>query len=100
MEWARDPEKKEVYLWLYGPKDSGKSAIAQTIADWCEAEGLLVTSFFFSPDFEGSSNHTNLGATLIYQFVRLIRPLVANSPEQNPSLPFFVARPRLNWKLC
>ena len=89
MEWARDPKKEEVYLWLYGPKDSGKSAIAQTVADWCEAEGLLVASFFFSRDSEGNNDQASLGATLIYQFVRFIpeiRPFVINSLEQNPSL--------------
>jgi hypothetical protein len=88
MEWARDPMKEEVYLWLYGPKGSGKSAIAQTIADWCEAEGLLVASFF-SRDSEGNNDQASLGATLIYQFVRFIpeiRPFVINSLERNPSL--------------
>jgi len=89
MKWARDYEKEEAYLWLYGPKSSGKSAISQTIADWCEAEGLLAASFFFARDSEGSNDQMSLGATLIYQFLRFIpeiRPLIINSLEQNPSL--------------
>ncbi|KIK55323.1 hypothetical protein GYMLUDRAFT_111609, partial [Collybiopsis luxurians FD-317 M1] len=33
--------------WLYGPAGAGKSAIAQTFAQTCAANGTLLGSFFF-----------------------------------------------------
>lgn len=48
-----------------------------------------MASFFFSRDSDFSNNQANLGASLIYQFLRFIpeiRPFVINSLEQNPSL--------------
>ena len=35
-------------LWLHGPAGAGKSAIAQTIAQSCKDNGLLLASHFFS----------------------------------------------------
>ncbi|KAK1221831.1 hypothetical protein PQX77_015352 [Marasmius sp. AFHP31] len=35
-------------FWLSGVVGVGKSAIAMTVAKWCEEEGRLVSSFFFS----------------------------------------------------
>jgi hypothetical protein len=34
-------------MWVYGPAGAGKSAIAQTIAEMCEEEMILLASFLF-----------------------------------------------------
>ncbi|KAF9473520.1 hypothetical protein BDN70DRAFT_964867, partial [Pholiota conissans] len=48
MGWIfgrNDPEA--LILWLYGPAGAGKSAILQTIAEWCAKNNKLLGSFFF-----------------------------------------------------
>ncbi|KDR82263.1 hypothetical protein GALMADRAFT_20947, partial [Galerina marginata CBS 339.88] len=63
-----DPETRYALItWLYGPAGSGKSAIAQTIAEWAFEEGLLLASYFFSK-FDSTRNHPRtLIATIAYQ---------------------------------
>ncbi|KAF9533231.1 hypothetical protein CPB83DRAFT_741588, partial [Crepidotus variabilis] len=34
-------------IWLYGAAGAGKSSIAQTVAEKCSQEGLLIGSFVF-----------------------------------------------------
>ncbi|KAJ3520548.1 hypothetical protein NMY22_g12706 [Coprinellus aureogranulatus] len=46
-----DPAKKIMYL--SGPAGSGKTAIAGSVAETCQEEGLLAATFFFS-SFSGS----------------------------------------------
>ncbi|KAF9442415.1 hypothetical protein P691DRAFT_847629 [Macrolepiota fuliginosa MF-IS2] len=48
MTWFRDPDRDSNLLWLRGPAGVGKSAVAQTIAQECKNQGLLVATFFFS----------------------------------------------------
>ena len=51
----------------YGPAGSGKSAIAQTIAEMCEEEMILLASFFFSRSDPSRSDVNPLIATIAYQ---------------------------------
>ena len=44
-DWVKDANKVALILWLYGPAGTGKSAIAQTIAELLEKEGLLAAAF-------------------------------------------------------
>ena len=46
-DWLHD-EQGERILWLHGDKETGKSAIAQTFAEICFADGILGASFFCS----------------------------------------------------
>lgn len=61
MSWIRrgdqDDEPKQI-LWLSGPAGSGKTAIAGTIADECDKEGLLASTFFFSAYSESSDRRS------------------------------------------
>ncbi|KDR79938.1 hypothetical protein GALMADRAFT_1170378 [Galerina marginata CBS 339.88] len=70
MNWilGLDPETRNaLIMWLHGPAGSGKSAIAQTIAEWAFQEKLLLTSYFFSR-FDSTRNHErSLIATIAYQ---------------------------------
>jgi hypothetical protein len=49
IDWVQDNEQSaSPILWLHGPAGAGKSAIAQTIAQECKDNGILVASHFFS----------------------------------------------------
>ncbi|TEB20989.1 hypothetical protein FA13DRAFT_173330 [Coprinellus micaceus] len=58
--------------WVTGPAGAGKTAILGSIADECQAQGLLAASFFFS-SFSGSASRRSkrcLVATLAYHLQR------------------------------
>ena len=84
--WARDPDELPVY-WLNGLAGTGKSTIAQTIAERTFADGLLGASFFCSRDFEDRSNLQTIFPTLAVQLARkypafrsALVPLVQSDP--------------------
>ncbi|PPQ85048.1 hypothetical protein CVT25_010270 [Psilocybe cyanescens] len=70
MDWIHGLEpamQKALIMWLYGPAGAGKSAIAQSIAELCYEEGILIASYFFSR-FDSTRNHPrSLIATIAYQ---------------------------------
>jgi len=85
--WARDFTKSPVY-WLNGLAGTGKSAIAQTVAERMFADGRLGASFFCSRDFEDRSNLKFIFPTLAVQLARkypefrsAFIPLVQPDPE-------------------
>ncbi|KAF5349639.1 hypothetical protein D9756_008981 [Leucocoprinus leucothites] len=58
--WFHDPVRQSKAIWLYGPAGTGKSAVAQTFAEYCEAENCLGATFFFS-----RPNHRDRYETII-----------------------------------
>ena len=85
--WSRDPNKSPVY-WLNGLAGTGKTTIAQTIAERIFADGQLGASFFCSRDFEDRSNLKFIFPTLATQlacrypkFRSLFIPLVQQNPR-------------------
>lgn len=64
--WTRDFSKPSVY-WLNGLAGTGKSTIAQTIAERVFADGRLGASFFCSRDFEDRSNLKLIFPTIAVQ---------------------------------
>ena len=89
MDWVKDPNKVALFLWLYGPAGSGKSAIAQTIAELLERLGLLAAAFFFSRNAAGRNDKTRFVATLVYQLIKSIpeiRARILAAVEQDPAL--------------
>ena len=85
--WIRDSDKPPVY-WLNGLAGTGKSTIAQTIAERTFADGQLGASFFCSRDFEDRSNLQFIFPTLAIQLARrytefrsIFVPLVELDPE-------------------
>ena len=64
--WTRDFDKSPVF-WLNGLAGTGKSTIAQTIAERMFAEGLLGASFFCSRDFKDRSDLHFIFPTLAFQ---------------------------------
>jgi len=68
MKWVKwEGDLDSFIMWVYGPAGGGKSAIAQTIAEMCEREMLLLASFFFSRNDPSRSTVDPLIATLAYQ---------------------------------
>ena len=85
--WTRDFDKPPVY-WLNGLAGTGKTTIAQTIAERTFADGRLGASFFCSRDFEDRSNLQVIFPTLAVQLARrypqfrsIFIPLVQSDPE-------------------
>ena len=66
LNWITDPDNLKILLWIFGPRGGGKTAIAQTIAEWCAAAGFLAASYFFSPT-ASRENFNHLVPTLAYQ---------------------------------
>ena len=64
--WAKDPNRSPVF-WMNGLAGTGKSTIAQTIAERLFADGTLGASFFCSRDFEDRSNLHFIFPTLSFQ---------------------------------
>ena len=74
-------------MWVYGPAGSGKSAIAQIIADMCEQEIILLASFFFSRNDPSLSTANSLIATIAYQITLNlpdVRDAVLEAIERDP----------------
>ncbi|KAF5349264.1 hypothetical protein D9756_009380 [Leucocoprinus leucothites] len=66
VKWGRDDKEVRCLLWLSGPAAVGKSAVAQTVAEQLEAEGLLGGVFFFSRPNNRSDPNAVI-PTLVYQ---------------------------------
>ena len=64
--WTKDFDKSPVF-WLNGLAGTGKSTIAQTVAERVFADGLLGASFFCSRDFEDRSDLHFVFPTLAFQ---------------------------------
>ena len=67
--WAKDFDRSQIF-WLNGLAGTGKSTIAQTIAERLFAGGLLGASFFCSRDFEDRSNLHSIFPTIGFQLAR------------------------------
>ena len=85
-QWVNDFEKPSVY-WLNGLAGTGKSAIAQTIAERMSKAEKLGASFFCSRDFEERSDLQLIFPTLAVQLARkytrfrsIFVPLVQSDP--------------------
>ena len=64
--WTEDPKRLPVF-WLDGLAGTGKTTIAQTIAERVFAQGRLGASFFCSRDFEDRSDLRFIFPTLAFQ---------------------------------
>ena len=85
--WAKDPETSPVF-WFNGLAGTGKSAIAQTIAERMFAHGFLGASFFCSRGVEDRSDLKLIFPTLAFQlaqkhssFRSSLIPLLQSNPD-------------------
>ncbi|KAF9448537.1 hypothetical protein P691DRAFT_775351 [Macrolepiota fuliginosa MF-IS2] len=83
--WLFSADRAQSMMWLHGPPGVGKSAIAQSIAEFAEEKACLGASFFFS----GTRNDPNkVFPTLAYQFAvripeykQIITAQLAHDPD-------------------
>jgi len=85
--WSKDSNVSPVY-WLNGLAGTGKSTIAQTIAERVFADGRLGASFFCSRDFEDRRDLHYIFPTLAFQlahkypeFRSILVPLLQSNPD-------------------
>jgi hypothetical protein len=89
MQWVDDPSNQAQIMWIFGPAGAGKSAIAQSIADFCFQSDNLAASFFFSRHSAGRDNAVQFITTLAYQLSRSIpemKAAVVKALEDDPLL--------------
>ncbi|KAF9459488.1 hypothetical protein BDZ94DRAFT_1117728, partial [Collybia nuda] len=75
----------EQILWVSGPVGSGKSAVAQTVAEACAQDKILAGSFFFLHGAQGRDTPDRLVASISYQIVTKI-------PEKRKELGILIER--------
>jgi hypothetical protein len=74
-------------MWVYGSAGAGKSAIAQTIAEICDEEMILLATFFFSRNDPSRSSVKPLIATIAYQITLNlpdVRDAILGAVERDP----------------
>jgi len=79
VDWAKDFKQSPI-LWLCGHPGTGKSVIAQTVVDQCEAHGLLVLTCFCSRDAVDHEHTCHICSTLAIQLAQKhqkVRSIVA-----------------------
>ncbi|KAF8166186.1 hypothetical protein BJ912DRAFT_245633 [Pholiota molesta] len=80
-------DAEALILWLYGPAGAGKSAILQTIAEYCFERKLLLASFFFGRSDPTRNMFKPLVATIAYQIATTIpeiKPYLESVIERDP----------------
>ena len=89
MDHITETPSSSKILHLFGSEGTGKTAIAQTIAEYCKTNGTLGACFFFSRVVNSERNtDKNLIATLAYQLcvtVLELKPFIAKAVEDDPS---------------
>jgi gluconate kinase len=68
-QWMSDPTGKQVY-WLTGVAGTGKTTVAQSVADMAEKLGILGATFLFSHLSEDRRDYRRVIPTLAYQLAR------------------------------
>ncbi|KAF8151708.1 hypothetical protein B0H34DRAFT_728691 [Crassisporium funariophilum] len=89
MAWISNVDRTEDILWVNGPAGTGKSAIAQTIAELCEAANQLAGSFFFSRAVAGRDHAGKLFMTIAYQLsiaIPEVGQIVEDIIKRDPSI--------------
>lgn len=88
-DWERSPSAHP-FLWMYGPAGSGKTTIAQTMAEIFENDGTLGASFFFSRSAPGRPIcKDQFVATIAYQLyitLRDLQPHIIYALVNNPDI--------------
>ncbi|KAK1219905.1 hypothetical protein PQX77_017358 [Marasmius sp. AFHP31] len=81
FEWLSAKGEVPPICWLSGAAGVGKSAIAMTVAEACEKEGDLVSSFFFFRSDPKRSNPSALWLSIAFGLASTI-PVMRSAIEQ------------------
>lgn len=96
FEWVRNGTTP--LCWLSGPAGYGKSAISQTIAEHCAADGTLAASFFFLRGAGARSAFSRVITTLAYQLTLKFpdtKPAIESALRSDPRMPSLSIRAQL-----
>ncbi|KAK1235269.1 hypothetical protein PQX77_001511 [Marasmius sp. AFHP31] len=88
-DWKSKKEQDHPICLLSGAAGVGKSAIAMTIARECEAEGTLVSSFFFFRADPNRNNPSALWLTIadgLASTIPAMRNVIGEKISKNPSV--------------
>jgi len=88
--WVKDFNRPPIF-WLNGPAGTGKSAIAQTVVEWCDAHGQLVSSFFCSHDANDHGNLDLIFPALAIQLAQKhpkVRSILVSLLHSNPDVVY------------
>ncbi|KDR76535.1 hypothetical protein GALMADRAFT_449836 [Galerina marginata CBS 339.88] len=89
LDWVSNDDEFASIMWLYGPAGTGKSALAQTVAEICREHKRLVATFFFSRTATNRSDGRILISTLAYQLMLAFpstRRFIRGSVEGDPTI--------------
>jgi len=92
MEWATQETittKDPRILWFYGGPGTGKSAVAQTLAETLQSQNLLLATFFFSRTDSTRNTINPVAATIAFQIGTIIpdlQKLIVKALDNNPRL--------------
>ncbi|CAA7270547.1 unnamed protein product [Cyclocybe aegerita] len=88
LDWVTGKVAPHAFvLWLFGPAGTGKSAIAGTIAELCEAYSLLLATFFFLRTDSKRNNMKSLVANIAYRTALVVpsaRWIIESVVEHDP----------------
>ncbi|KAJ7279874.1 hypothetical protein C8J57DRAFT_117471 [Mycena rebaudengoi] len=88
--WADEGDQAPSVMWLYGPAGSGKSALAQTMAEkWAAEDALSTAAFFFARWRVGGSSGISLFPTIAYQLalqIPQLRTAIGIAVEADPAI--------------
>ncbi|KAF7967793.1 hypothetical protein HWV62_33033 [Athelia sp. TMB] len=88
LTWRDGPNAKSI-CWMSSPAGFGKSAISQTLAEFCARDGTLAASFFFLRGAGGRSEISHFITTLAFQItisVPEVKPIVELILERDPTI--------------
>ncbi|EAU83491.2 NWD2 [Coprinopsis cinerea okayama7 len=91
MDWVKQTreERKKRSFWLHAPVGMGKTTIAQTIAEECEATGYLGAAFFFSRLVSQRDRAERFVASLALQlaeYIPSLKPHIEAAIVKNPNI--------------
>ncbi|KAH7906503.1 hypothetical protein BJ138DRAFT_1117506 [Hygrophoropsis aurantiaca] len=98
FEWADRMTDAGSIFWLYGMAGTGKSAIAQTVAEEYDKQHRLAASFFFSKRESERSDTQRFVPTIvshIIAFAPAFKPIIAPVFEDDPLVLTKVLREQL-----
>ena len=90
-DWIQGKATRESrILWLYGSAGVGKSAIAQTIAEYCVSDDKLGAAFFFARGDSNRNNAYQLFPTLAWQlssYIPEVKERISTLMRKDPLVP-------------
>ncbi|CAK5284695.1 unnamed protein product [Mycena citricolor] len=89
LSWTKNVLRGPRMLWIHGDAGSGKTAIAQSVAEFCAESGQLGATFFFAHGMGDLADARFLVATLAYKLARsnpALRTHISRAIERTASI--------------